>query len=225
MNKKVMRAMYGPSVAEVVLGAILSLGLGVVLAGLYLVFKPVSVVKKLPAADKREDGMVYYIQGMKGAGKGGQLLRKQQLFLEGSSIALTEDELNTWMASSNGAPKKPAADPKAPAANQLNFRIFTENGKGVLQVGLPYTVDLLGLTGSVIIQMQGDFQKEGDAFVYEPSTFLIGSLPAQRIPVLSALLLKKIYSTQELPDDLSAAWKKLASVSIEGSALRLTMPK
>jgi len=31
--------------------------------------------------------------------------------------------------------------------------------------------------------------------------------------------------TQELPDDLSAAWKKLANVTIEGNALRLTMPK
>jgi hypothetical protein len=225
MNKKVMRAMYGPGIVEVVLGAVLSLALGVVLAALYLVFKPVSVVPKLPPADKREDGMVYYIQGAKDAGKGRQLLRKQQLFLEGSSIVLTEDELNTWMASSNSAPKKPAADPKAPAANELNFRILTENGKGVLQVGLPYTVDLLGLSGSVIIQMQGDFRKEGEAFVYEPSTFFIGSLPAQRIPILAALLMKKIYSTQELPDDLSAAWKKLANVSIEGNALRLTMPK
>ncbi len=79
MNNKVLRAMYGPSIFEVVLGALLSLSLGVVLAGLYLVFKPVSVVNQLPTADKREEGMVYYVQGEKGAGRGGQLLRKQQL--------------------------------------------------------------------------------------------------------------------------------------------------
>ena len=216
--------MYGPGIVEVVLSAVLSLVLGVVLAALYLVFKPVSVVDKLPAADKCEEGMVYYVQGEKGAGTGGQLLRKQQLFLEGSSVVLTENELNTWMASSTGAPKKQAEpkDPKTPAANELNFHL----SKGVMQIGLPYPVDLLGLiSGSVIIQMQGTFAKKGDEFVYEPSTALIGSLPAQRIPILLTLVKKKIYSTQELPDDLAAAWKKLANVSIEDNKLRLTMPK
>ena len=220
MNKNVQRAMYGPGILEVVFGAALSLALGMVLAGLYLVLKPVSVVDKLPAADKREDGMVYYVQGEKGSGESGQLLRKQQLFLEGRSVILTEAELNTWMASSNSAPKKPT-DPKAPAANELNFHL----DRGVLQIGLPYTLDLLGLGGAVIIQMQGAFAKEGDEFVYEPSTIYIGSLPAQRIPILLTLLKRKLYSAQELPEDLAAAWKKLANVSIEGNRLRLTMPK
>jgi hypothetical protein len=220
MNKKVQRAMYGPGIVEVVFGAVLSLVLGVLLAGLYLVLKPVSVVNQLPALNKREEGMVYYVQGAKGAGEGGQLLRKQQLFLDGRSVVLTEDELNTWMASSNGTPKKPA-DPKAPATNELNFHL----SKGVLQIGIPYTVDLLGLSGSVIIQAQGTFAKEGDEFVYEPKTILIGSFPVQRVPMLMTLLKKKIYSAQELPDELSAAWKKLENVTIEDNVLRLTMPK
>ncbi len=223
MNKKVQRALYGPGIVEVVFGAVLSLALGMVLAAGYLVFKPVSVVDKLPTEDKREEGMVYYVQGAKGEGQSGQLLRKQQLFLEGRSVVLNEYELNTWMASSNNAPKKPddPKDAKAPAANELNFHI----SKGVLQIGLPYTVDLLGLSGAVIIQTQGTFAKEGDVFVYEPSTIYIGSLPAQRIPILLSLLKKKIYAAQELPDDLAAAWKKLADVSLEGNVLRLTMPK
>jgi hypothetical protein len=225
MNKKVMRAMYGPSITEVVLGAVLSLAVGVVLAALYLVFKPVSVVAQLPTLDKREEGMVYYIQGAKDAAQGQQLLRKQQLFVEGSSIALTEDELNTWIASNSAAPKKAAADSKAPAANEFNFRLLTENGKGLLQIGFPCTLDLLGLSGSVIIQMQGTFVKEDDEFVYEPSMLWIGSLPLQRIPVLPAIVMKKIYSAQQLPDDLLAAWKKLENVSIDGHTLRLTMPK
>jgi hypothetical protein len=220
MNKKVQRALSGPGIVEVLLSAVLSLVLGVALAAGYLVFKPVSVVDQVPAADKREEGMIYYVQGAKGSGGGGQLLRKQQLFLEGRSIVLNESELNTWMASSNSASKKPA-DPKAPAANELNFHL----DRGVLQIGLPYTVDLLGLSGAVIIQAQGAFAKEGDEFVYEPSTIYIGSLPAQRIPILLTLLKKKIYSAQQLPDDLAAAWKKLANVSIDGNHLRLTMPK
>ncbi|HXA14569.1 MAG TPA: hypothetical protein VNW23_05535 [Opitutaceae bacterium] len=228
MNKKVLRSLYGPSLTEVVLGAVLSLAVGVVLAALFLTFKPVTVANELPAPDKQIDGMVYYVQGTKDADKGRQLLRKQQLFVEGSSITLTEDELNTWMAASSSAPKKPAADakpgadaPPAVAANELNFRIHN----GELQIGLPYTVDLLGLSGSVILQMQGTFVKQGDVFVYVPDKFFIGSLPALRIPLLSAFLMKKIYSTQELPDDLSAAWKKLTGVTIAGNTLQLTMPK
>ncbi len=68
----------------------------------------------------------------------------------------------------------------------------------MLQIGIPYTVDLLGLSGSVIIQMQGTFAKEGDEFVYEPSTVYIGSLPVQRIPDPDGFAEKKIYSAQEL---------------------------
>jgi hypothetical protein len=221
MNNKVQRALYGPGIVEVLLGAVLCLALGVVMAGLYLVFKPVAVVDKLPTADKREAGMVYYVQGSKGSSEVGQLLRKQQLFLEGRSVVLNEYELNTWMASSSNSTSKKPADPKAPAANELNFCIR----KGMLQIGIPYVVDLFGLSGSVIIQMQGTFAKEGDTFVYEPSTVYIGSLPVERIPILLTLLKKKIYSAQELPDDLAAAWKKLEDVSIEGGLLQLTMPK
>ncbi|MGA3006940.1 MAG: hypothetical protein ABSE59_03515 [Opitutaceae bacterium] len=240
MNKKVLRALNGPSATEVTLGALLSLILGVALAALYLTFKPVSVVNKLPDPNKREEGMVYYLQGGKDVGKDRLLLRKQQLFVEGNSITLTEDELNAWLGSNNPTPKKPEAEPppeggdakpapKTPlfTPNELNFRILTEDGKGVLQIGYPCTLDMIGLDGAVIVQMRGDFRKAGDIFVYEPTTFLIGSLPAQRIPALAAFVLQKIYAAQQLPDEaeLLAAWKKLENVTIEGNSLRLTMAK
>ncbi|HTQ31980.1 MAG TPA: hypothetical protein VMI53_12285 [Opitutaceae bacterium] len=221
MDKKVMRAMYGPSLTEVVLGAILSFAVGVVLAALYLIFKPVEVVKQLPPADKQVEGMVYYVQGTENPAKGQQLLRKQQLFIEGSSVNFTEDELNTWMAATSGPPKKPAPDATASLTTELNFRIRN----GVLQIGFPCTLNLLGISESVIIQMKGGFRKEGDAFVYEPKELYIGSLPAQRLPVLPGLLMKKIYSAQQLPEELVTAWKKLADVTIEDSTLKLTMPK
>lgn len=221
MDKKLMRAMYGPSVTEVVLGAILSFAVGVILAALYLIFKPVTVVNQLPPASKRIEGMVYYVQGTKNPAKGQQLLRKRQLFIEGSSIDLTEDELNTWMAASGGEPKKPASDAAASLTTALNFRIR----KGVLQIGVPFTLNLLGMTESVIVQMKGNFQKENGEFVYAPTEFYIGSLPAQRLPLLPNLLLDKIYSNQQLPEELVAAWKKLKNVTVEDSTLKLTMPK
>jgi len=221
MNKKVMRAMYGPSLLEVVLGAILSLAVGVVLAALYLILKPVKAVNELPPPDKQVQDMVYYVQGAKSYGQN-QVLRKRQLFVEGSSIELTEDELNAWMgANSPPPPKKPASDNTVSLTAELNFRIRD----GMMQIGLPCTLNMLGMTESVIIQMKGGFRKEGDTFVYEPSELYIGSLPAQRLPVLPVLLLKKIYAAEQLPDDLVAAWKKLENVTIEGNTLKLTMPK
>ena len=42
------RAHYGPSWVEVILGALLSLALGVVLAVAYFVARPVTLVKELP---------------------------------------------------------------------------------------------------------------------------------------------------------------------------------
>lgn len=220
MDKKLMRSIYGPGIIEIVLGATLSLAVGVILAALFLIFKPVAVVNELPPPDKRIEGMIYYLQGTKDPYKGQQLLRKQQLFIEGTSVNLTEDELNTWMAGSGGAPKKPPADPATLTA-EPNFRIRN----GVLQIGIPCTLNLFGVSESVILQMRGGFQKEGGVFVYEPKEFLIGSMPAQHIPMLTGLLMKKIYSAQQLPDELVAAWKKLTDVAIDGSTLKLTIGK
>ena len=60
-DKKVEKALYGPSTVEVALGAVLGLLAGVVLACVYLVFKPVEAVKEMPKETAR--GVVYHLAG------------------------------------------------------------------------------------------------------------------------------------------------------------------
>src|SRR5882724_8414285 len=156
-NKQLDRALYGPSLFEVTLGALLSVLLGAVVAVLFLILKPVEVVKVLPKEDERVQGAVYFVEGSKDFGRGKQWMRKRQMMLDGTpgTISLTEDELNSWFSSDSAqkgakppaakpAPKPPAkpGQPAAPAAaeevpadlvtwSELNFRMHD----GSLQVG------------------------------------------------------------------------------------------
>lgn len=246
MSKKIDRALYGPSWVEVIFGAILSIALGIVLAAAHLIAKPVSVVKELPAEADRPSDMVYLIEGSHDANKGRQWKVKQQQFMAGHSVVLNEDELNAAVLALS-APAKPepakapAPQPKkgdaakkpepakkadAPAAQALatevapglpNFRIRD----GEMQIAVPVTVNALSLTLSLQVQARGGFEKQGDHFVYAPSTLLIGSLPVNRIPMLEDYVLEKFYAGQKYPAELVEVWSKLNQVSIDGAQLKL----
>jgi len=245
MSKKIDRALYGPSWVEVFFGALLSVILGIVLAVAYLVAKPVAVVKELPVAEEREGGMVYLVEGSRDATKGKQWKVKQQQFMAGHSVALTEDELNAAVAALTApAPAKPEpskapAHPKKnepakkadapPAAESLtagvksgvpNFRIRD----GAMQIAMPVTLNALTLNLDVPVQARGGFEKRGDHYVFVPSTLLIGSLPVDRIPVLSGFVLDKFYAGQTFPVEITTAWEKLSQVSIDGAQLKLVAP-
>jgi hypothetical protein len=46
----------------------------------------------------------------------------------------------------------------------------------------------------------------------------------QRLPFLADYVRNKALATQSIPEDIKTSWTKLANVSIEGNALKLTMP-
>ena len=60
--------------------------------------------------------------------------------------------------------------------------------------------------------------------MFEPETLLVGSCPVQRLPYASTFVTKKFFAAQNFPEDLAAAWPKLAGVAVEGNTLKLTMP-
>ncbi|HEY0944795.1 MAG TPA: hypothetical protein VGD81_05990 [Opitutaceae bacterium] len=220
-RQKVERALYGPSISEVTLGAVLSVALGVIVAAVYLVAKPVEKVRELPKEPASD--VVYYLEGSRDSTKGKQWMRKRQMLVEGQSaeIALTEDELNAWA----GAGAKPATDTTSAAsgiirAESVNFRVRD----GWLQIGVPSTFDVFGFVVPVVLQARGDFEKQGDQFVFVPREFMIGSLPAHRLPGLEGLLGNKLLASQNLPEDIATAWKKLADARVDGNTLRLTLP-
>jgi hypothetical protein len=223
----------GPSMTEVVVGAALSLVLGASLAMAYLVAKPVregaQISKDLPA------GTVCYLAGTLDANNGKQWLRKKQLFTEGTSVTVNEDELNSWIQAGTAPAvekpvpgKKGAPPPPAPAPTGLiqlgtpNFRIHD----GLLQLSSRGTLSLdwLDFKTPIVVQAAGRFAKRGGAFAFIPEKFYVGSCPLHKLPIAGDLLLAHLIAKAAPPEGIVTAWKKLADVSIEGRSLNLTMP-
>jgi hypothetical protein len=243
-SKKVERALYGPSWTEVILGAVLSLALGIVLAAALLIARPVQKVRELPKEPARD--VVYYIEGTRDSTRGRQWQAKRQQLLAGESVVLTEDELNTALGAKTSAPaptpavppaKGKAPAPKTPPAAPVPEAAAATNGGGliapgapnfrihdnVLQVGVPCTVNVAGFQLPVVVMATGGFAKTEDGVVFAPDSFYIGSLQVNRLPALEGFVTKKIIAAQAIPEDLVAAWKKVSDAGIEGKTLKLTM--
>ena len=232
MTKKVDRAVYGPSWSEVILGAFLSLFLGVLIGAALLVLRPVQVAKAEPK--EREKNVVYFIEGSKDGAKARQALDKRKAFLAGQSVTVSEDEVNALLAPPPAPPAgkekgkakdgKEAEAPAAPAGNGYftpgvpNVRLQ----EGVVQVGVPVTIDLLDL--KVIAQARGGFEKQGDQFVFQPTEMYLGSCPVDRLPIVGGLVRNALVGAQPIPEDIRTAWRKLASIQIGDKTAKLTMP-
>jgi len=234
-DKKIEKALYGPSVTEVALGAVLGLVAGVLTACVYLVLvKPVMTVKELPKEPVR--GMIYYIPGAESNAKGRTWQAKQKSFIAGTNVAVVEEELNAWAASAfAAAPAKPApgakagdkaaAAPAGPALDGIfnpgnpNFRIV--NGK--LQIGTKCILNWYGLTKEVMLVTTGDIVRSGDKFKYSANSLYLGSCPVHLLPAVAGPLMSTLIEKKKTPDDINSAWAKLTDVTIDGNTLKLTV--
>src|SRR5687768_17187418 len=117
MSIKIDRATHGPSWVEVILGAVLSAILGVALAAVLLIVRPVTPVKVMPKEADRDPKAVYYIEGSRDVTKGRQAPAKRKAFAEGQSVTVVEDELNA-LAAVQAIPAAPKADDKAKTAEK-----------------------------------------------------------------------------------------------------------
>jgi hypothetical protein len=259
VSSAIERAKYGPSVAEIFFGAVLSLLLGAVVAVVYLVVQPVQVGKA--AAKGESASVVTYTKGTQDGNRGKQWLRKKQLFTEKSSVEVNEDELNAWITAGTAteAPKaapakkpeqavpgkkpdqaaaakkpdqaapgkKPDDAPPAPPQGLIvlgtpNFHI----AKGVFQVGCEAEVnlDIVGLKASLIMQTTGRFAKTAEGIAFVPDELYIGCCPLHKLPGVARFVFGHVFANEKIPEDITAAWKKLADVSVQGDSLKLTMP-
>lgn len=240
MSAKNIRGAHDPSWTEVTLGAVLSVALGVVIGAVLLVVRPVTTVKELPKEADRVAGTVYYAEGSRDSGKARQAPAKRKQFAQGTTVAVTEDEINSFIAPP--PPPAPAAKPKAsdkakagdkaaPAAaapsgdlltpGSPNFRIR----EGVVQIAVPVTVSLFGLIEQKVqVVARGAFAKKGDTFAFDSNTLYVGSCPMQRLPFATGFVEKKVLGALAVPEDIAAAWPKLADVKAEGNTLTLAMP-
>lgn len=250
MASKLDKQLYGPGPLEIMLGAVLGLFLGVLLACVYLVAKPVKVVKEMPK--EPEKGVVYYLDGSRDSAKARALPGKRQSFIAGSTVSLTEDELNAWVATWSSAlpaaqpsapakspakpeakpPAKPGEKPAQPAAATVasqgmlvptapTFRI--RDGK--LQIGVQCKINLAayGFAKDLIVQAEGGFKKSGDHFVFAPDTVYLGSCPVHKLVAVVGPLVDKITGLYAPPDEIKGAWDKVKDVAVEGNTLKLTM--
>lgn len=221
-NKKIERALNGPGWFEITLGVLLSLTLGVLLAALHLIFKPVEVAAKLP--ETPESGKVYFIEGSSNGNKARQWQRKRQILADGATadVIFTEEELNAWMASATPKPAQGAAAtaPAVVTPEKVNFRIQG----GVLQVGVLNKVAVMGLTLDLVVQTRGKFVRGDGGFRFTADEFYIGSLPAHIVPGLVPMIMERLMSAQELPEDLKTTWSKLKLVAVEDNSLHLALP-
>ena len=238
-DKKLEKALYGPSVTEVALGAVLGLLVGVLVAGVYLVFKPVVQVKVLPKEPLRS--VVYYIPGDESNAKSKGWQAKQKQFLAGNTISVVEEELNAWSASAGTAapaakpvakapaPEKPKPAAKADEAKPApegfvipyapNFKVVGDK----LQVGLKCTLNWYGLTFDTTVVATGGFSKSGDLVVFTPQKVYLGSCPLHLLPALSGVFVSHIISKEKVSDEIRTAWTKLTAITIEGGALKITV--
>ena len=226
-DKKIEKALYGPSLTEVALGAVLGLIAGVLAACVYLVFKPVMPVKEMPKEPVR--GTVYFLTGGESGAKNRAWSAKQKQFVAGTSITVVEDELNAWAVSAfAAAPAAPkAGDKPADASSALNgiFNPGTPNFRikdGKMQIGFKCILNWYGLTKEVMVVTTGEMVKSGDKFVFNAQTVYLGSCPVHLLPSIAGPLVSNLIEKKKAPDAINSAWAKLTDVTIEGNTLKLT---
>jgi hypothetical protein len=252
MSKKNIRTANEPSWSEVILGAVLSVALGGLLGVVLLAIKPVAAVKELPKEPVA--GMIYYVQGSRDSGQAKQAAAKRKLFAQGTSVTVTEDEINSFLppppplwtpsspkakagdkpkaAEKAKAPEKAKAGDKAGAAaapaaagemvtlGGPNFHLHD----GKVQIAVPVTISVLGFDQAVTVVADGSFVKKAGGFAFEAETLYLDSCPVQRVPFATGFVANKFIGALPVPEDVMAAWPKLAAVAVEGNALKLTMP-
>jgi hypothetical protein len=101
-----------------------------------------------------------------------------------------------------------------------NFHLLTDE----LQIAIPCTLSLLGVTHDVMVIATGQFRKEDEVIYFAPHKFYVGSLDITRLPSLPTFVTDKLLAQQGIPVDLVDAWARLSDVTVEPNTLRLTMP-
>jgi len=235
MRASTLRA---PSLLEIVVGSILSVVLGAILAATILVLKPVEVLKEAPKDKELDATKVYYFEGRKEYTAGQRWRFKRDSLIQGHTIRVNEDELNTWIeeiyprlpveTKAAKAASKPKAKGKAneAAAKEADGPMFSiETGtpnfrvtSDTLRIGVIYYINVFGNAFQIVVQSAGTFEKprrDEDPIYYKPSALYIGSLPAHKLLMLKPLILRQVIDTFEFPADLQAVWAKLAEIKVE----------
>ena len=240
MRASTLRA---PSLLEIFLGSILSVLLGAVVAATILVLKPVEVLKEAPKDKALDPAKVYYFEGRKEYTAGQRWRFKRDSLMQGHTIRVNEDELNTWIeeiyprlpvepkAPAKGKAKAGEAAPKKADGPLLSIETGTPNFRvtsDVLRIGIVYYVNVFGNAFQIVVQSAGTFEKprrDEDPVFYKPSVLYVGSLPVHKLLVLKPLVLRQVADTFEFPTELERVWAKLTEVKVENREVVFVRPE
>lgn len=203
-------------------GILLGGMVGVLIAAVYLVFKPVEEVKRLPEEDELKP-VVYYIEGRRSGMDGAAWVGKRNQLISESpfEITLNEQELNQWSSSSYGQRrmdlKVEYGETKIEPGIPL-FRVADDH----LQVGMPIEIKGLGDNRRIILQATGQFVADGESPVrFQPETVYIGSCRVPNLQGLSSAVLEGLTSLMGVPEEVGASWPTLSSATVDGDQIRL----
>jgi hypothetical protein len=232
---------------EIFFGSVLSVILGALLAATILILKPVEILTEAPKDKTLDATKIYFFQGSKEYTPSQRWRFKRDSLVQGHSVRLNEDELNTWIEDvypklpieqkkpakpkpqgkgKDGAAPTKETDSSAPfiQTGTPNFRLTAET----LRVGVVYYVNLFGYASfQVVAQSEGTFEKpkdDAEPITFKPSTFYVGSLPVHKLLMLKTIIFGRVIDTFELPADVTGAWAKLADVKVENRELVCTVP-
>jgi len=203
-------------------GALCSLLLGVLLAGVYLILKPVEIVRSAPRDPVR--GVRYFVPGggVTSAGMGWE--RKQEALASGmSEVGLVEGDLNAWAQASYPVDSEVQAAKKEArflfVPGTPNFRL----AGGELQVGVVGEFVCFGSVRELILQARGGFERDGAGWRYAPQEVYFGCFPVHRFPVLMASVARRLKTEGVLPSEVGLVLRRAAGLTITADELVVRM--
>lgn len=206
------------SYAGPVIAALLSLGLGIVVAAVLLVMQPVNRVKVMPKEAERIRGAVYFIEGNRDAARARSASEKIQSLLRGQLVTFSEEDFNALLEAAFAAKAKAAPDAVvAPGTPNVRIR------DGRIQFASELTWDLWGEKKKVLLQTRGTLREDAGGWVFEPSEMWLGSLPLSRVPFATGWVRTHFLDPRQFHPDLAMAWSKLGRVILEDSVIKVSL--
>lgn len=222
MAKKVPDQPQG-SMIGVIIGALLSISVGILLAVVNQASIPVSEVREMPDEDEINPALVYYVKGDESDGTRWEPKRDRLANGTSGEYRFNTGELNRWARSQLKPPTSEDLDsfvtiiPSPP-----NFLIAGESIQVSTYLEFPQV-----LQRRVVVQSEGSFTNTADGPRYQSDRMFIGSCPIPSIgPIHRALLtfFGGYYLESEEYTEMVGPWAQVSNVAIENGQLVLNVP-
>lgn len=207
-----------------IIGALCGIAVGVVIAAVWLVFKPVAIADAPPKDEGGEHAphSVTYVRGRESPVSPSRWRARQRAFLRSDprGVELREQDLNRWFATEFAGTDRATKWDAISSEFSPGLPLFRFDGD-VVEVGTVNKLNLMdSIETSLVVQAKGSFERHGKRFLYVPKELLIGSCP---VPTgfLRGLLFNAFAGGFALPDPTAEAWATINDITVEQSRMKL----